>query len=109
SSAVIVSEPIVAPSLTLASTSGDGSYHISWNSVGNTSSYVLEENGQALSSISSTSKSFSGGSAKGNGTYSYRIKACNPVGCSAFSSTKTVDVALAPGVPSSITVPEAAV
>jgi RHS repeat-associated protein len=95
---------------TVPATDGDGSYAISWSTVADAASYELQEsiNGGTWSTIQNTgatSKSFSGATAKGNGSYSYQVRACNAVGmCSGYTAVKTTHVALAPGVPASINI-----
>lgn len=107
SSNINVSTPSSVPSLTLPSTSGSGSYGVSWSSVANSTSYTLQErvgsgSWSTVQSSSSRSKSFSG---KLDNSFGYRVRACNRVGCTAFSSAKTIHVALTPSVPSSLSVP----
>jgi len=86
---------------------GDGSYSISWNQGGGLyTSYTLQEqtNGGSWITIqdsASTSKTISG---KGNGTYGYQVKGCVSLGCSDYTSLRTVDVAIAPSVPASISI-----
>ncbi|HEX5055043.1 MAG TPA: hypothetical protein VFX02_00955, partial [Gammaproteobacteria bacterium] len=86
---------------TVPATDSNGSYSISWSTVSTSTKYELQEsvNGGSWSTIqntSATSKSFSG---KTSGSYGYQIRACNADGCSAYSETKTTDVAIVPGVP----------
>jgi hypothetical protein len=64
-------------------------------------SYPLQEqvNGGGWATIqtsSATSKALSG---KANGSYGYRVQACNAGGCGPWSSTGTITVALVPAVP----------
>ena len=55
------------------------------------------------SSVSTaTSKALSG---KGNGTYTYRVEACNAGGCGAWSATHAIKVALTPAEPAAISAP----
>jgi hypothetical protein len=66
-----------------------GSFVVSWSSVTGAANYKLSENG-SLSTLTTTSKSFSG---KSNGTYTYQVQACGSNGlCGGFSQTKTVIV-----------------
>ncbi|WP_231926315.1 RHS repeat-associated core domain-containing protein [Shewanella benthica] len=85
------------PSLTLASTDLDGTYSVSWGSVSVATSYELDGEQKGIiysgSSRSLTRTNPSGG-------YSYKVRACNSFGCSAYSSTKTIAVNIKPGVPS---------
>ena len=91
------------PSVTSPSSGSNtsGSYAVSWTSVTNATSYVLEEKvgtgswAEAQDS-SSTTKSYSG---KALGSYHYRVKACKGSStCGGWSSTRTVTVEL--GTPS---------
>jgi hypothetical protein len=64
----------------------------SWTSVASATSYQLEENANGSGNWTSvyngmaTSTSFF----RNNGSYSYRVKACNANGCGAYSSTKSI-------------------
>jgi len=96
-------------SLSHASSGGDNNaaFTVSWGAAtGNITAYQLQQriNGGAWTTIhnaSGTSKSRSG---LANGTYQYRVKACNGSTCSGYGTTKTVYVAITPGVPASISV-----
>jgi YD repeat-containing protein len=99
--------PASAPSLSVPASSSTGSYTVSWGSVGGATTYTLQEqvNGGGWTTVqatSATSESFSG---KGNGSYGYRVQACNTGGCGPWSSTGTVTVALAPAAPATVTAP----
>lgn len=102
SSAVAVTvPPTSAPSLSVPTSSGSGSYAVSWSAVSGAASYPLQEqvNGGSWVTIqtsSATSKALSG---KANGSYGYRVQACNAGGCGPWSSTGTITVALVPPVP----------
>lgn len=79
-----------------------------WQSVAEATRYVLEEstNGGAWVQVGSgnvLNASFSG---KDSGTYSYRAKACNDIGCSAPSLVATVTVALLVPLTPTLTMPE---
>lgn len=85
--------PQVPGGLTATSPDADGNYVVSWDSVSTASSYTLERqpNGgskttQSTSTISVPESSMSSGS------YSYRVRACNAVGCSSYSSAVIVAV-----------------
>lgn len=93
--------PSSAPSLSVPATSNTGSYTVSWGAVTSATSYTLQEqvNGGGWTTIqtsSATSDAFSG---KGNGSYGYRVQACNAGGCGPWSGTGTVTVTLIPAVP----------
>src|SRR5690606_11151860 len=73
--------------ISVPASSSTGSYTISWSATAGATGYELYEatnssfTGEVLAySGGATSNAFSG---KGNGTYYYRVKACNAAGCSA--------------------------
>ncbi|QRP64039.1 fibronectin type III domain-containing protein [Rhodanobacter sp. FDAARGOS 1247] len=104
---VVTHPPVSAPSLTAPASSASGSYTVSWSGVPGPVSYTLQEqvNGGSWATIQNngtTSKAISG---KGNGSYGYRVQACNVSGCGPWSATDTTTVLLPPAAPSSITVP----
>ncbi|WP_083491953.1 hypothetical protein [Stenotrophomonas chelatiphaga] len=91
--------PAAAPVITLAASNTNGSYNISWNAVGGAVEYRLEErvgtgSWVSLQAEAATLRAISG---KGNGTYGYRVQACNGGGCSAWSAEKITTVLLVPG------------
>ncbi len=111
SSTITVAKPALVPGFTLAGTSDNGDYTVSWGSVGNTASYQLQEkvgNGTWSRVGNTSSRFFEPEPRKTNGTYSYQVRACNAAGCSSYTPVKTIIVARTPGVPSSITVPTSA-
>lgn len=98
--------PPAAPTLTVPTTSTNGSYTVSWTTAAG-ATYNLQEqvNGGAWTAAYSgnaASKAFSG---KANGTYGYRVQACNGAGCGAYSTVKSVTVLYVPAAPATITVP----
>ena len=81
------------PALTVPSTDSNGRYRVSWTSVSGATSYRLEEKSGSgsFSNIytgSSTSRNITG---KADGTYSYKVRACNST-CGGWSSTRSVRV-----------------
>lgn len=99
--------PDAIPALTAPATSTTGSYTLSWTAPGGAETYILQEsvNGGAWTDVYSgaaLSKAYTG---KVAGDYGYRIKACNPAGCTGFSATKTVQVASVPATAPTLTVP----
>lgn len=88
-----------APALTTPATSSTGAFTVSWSAVALATNYRLElqKDGGSWSQIYSaagTSTPFSG---LGNGSYAYRVRACNAVGCGGYSSAATTVVTLPPG------------
>ena len=105
--------PGTPASISVPSSSTTGSYTISWGSAsGTVTAYNLYEatnssfSGQTLvHSGTATSKALSG---RGNGTYYYRVRACNGPACSGYrTGGNPTTVTLPPGVPASISVPSA--
>lgn len=104
---VPVNEPAGAPSLSVPSTSSNGSYNVSWSAITDATSYTLQEqvNGGAWATAQSSSALSWVASGKGNGSYGYRVQACNSSGCGAWSTTASVTVLLPPPAPTSLSVP----
>jgi len=90
--------PTASPILTVPGSSTTGSYVVSWTGVSGASSYTLQEqvNGGAWSSVQSNSSGSWNTSGKANGTYGYRVQACNAVGCGPFSVVSSIVVAIPP-------------
>ncbi|MGS2724817.1 Ig-like domain-containing protein [Porticoccus sp. GXU_MW_L64] len=108
SSNTVVTAP-TAPSAPNAPTNdNNGAYSVAWSSVSGAAHYDLQRqtNGGSWTTIAdnttSTSRSESG---LGSAIYGYRVRACSTAGCSAYSSVDTTQVAIKPGVPSSISTP----
>jgi YD repeat-containing protein len=88
--------PIPAtPSLTTPSTNATGSYTVSWNAVSNATSYTMQEqvNGGGWTTVSASAAT-SWAASVPNGTYGYRVQACDVTGCSAWSGTSTTVVTI---------------
>ena len=101
--------PSSAPStFTVPSSDTNGSYSLSWSAVSTATTYTLQERvgSGSWSTIQNTSSRSRNISGKGNGTYSYRVRACNGSGCSSYSSIKSTTVLLPPAnAPTTFTVP----
>jgi parallel beta-helix repeat protein len=74
----------------------DGNYTVCWSSVSSATTYTLEEDTSSsfsrptiVYSGSETSKEITG---KINGTYYYRVKACNECGCSKWSNIEDINI-----------------
>jgi len=98
-SATSASNPPSTPTLNdPGTTDTDGSYTVSWSSVSGATSYTLEED--TSSSFSSPSVVHSGAgtskdvSGKIDGTYYYRVKACNAESCSGWSNVEDIEVSI---------------
>jgi len=99
--------PTSAPGISVPATALNGNFTVSWTSVASATSYTLEQSkdGAAWSGVYSgaaLSKAFSN---VGAGTFSYRVKACNPAGCAAYSVTGTVTPLYPPGAAATPSVP----
>ena len=85
----------------------DGHYTISWGATGPATSWTLEEATLLKSGWSGWGVAYSGSATSQNnpdaitGSYEYRAQGCNSVGCTAWSSAVTVQVASAGGGSSS--------
>ncbi|GLX78741.1 hypothetical protein tinsulaeT_20810 [Thalassotalea insulae] len=77
------------PSLNVPSSDSDGTYSVSWGAVSGATSYEL------VGELSGTLYKGSGRTVvrtKPNGTYYYKVRACNSSGCSAYSAKKGITV-----------------
>ena len=105
---VVTLPPTSAPSLTVPASSTTGSYTVSWGSVATATSYTLQmssNGGSTWSTATSGNVTSWAASGQGNGSYVYRVEACNVGGCGAWSSTGTMTVLLPPASAPSLTVP----
>ncbi|NKB39016.1 MAG: hypothetical protein GKR93_17935 [Gammaproteobacteria bacterium] len=94
--------PGVPVSLTAPASNTDGIYTVSWSAAsGTVATYTLEEqfNGGSWTVVQNTSALNMNITGRGDGTYTYRVKACNASGCSASTSTISVAVLLVPSAP----------
>ncbi|WNL46179.1 hypothetical protein RKE25_00675 [Dyella sp. BiH032] len=109
SNALVVTHPPTGiPTLSVPSNSTSGSYAVSWTAVSTATSYTLQEStngGGTWSTAQSNGGTSWSTSGRGNGSYSYRVQACNVGGCGGWSSTGTTTVLLPPPMPASISVP----
>ncbi|TQV70542.1 fibronectin type III domain-containing protein [Exilibacterium tricleocarpae] len=91
--------------ISVPSSSSNGSFSVSW---GSSSGYVLRyELSQNRTGTSLWGNVYSGRALSktvsvSDGSYRYRVRACNNVGCSGFRYSGTVTVASRPSTPSSI-------
>jgi hypothetical protein len=86
--------PPVPGSFTAPAANTSGAYAVSWGGISGVDRYTLQErigsrNWTTVQDTAATSRSFSG---KGNSRYSYRVRACAAVGCSAYTAAQTVNV-----------------
>jgi YD repeat-containing protein len=104
---VPVNEPAGAPTLSVPSSNGTGSYTVSWSAVTGATSYTLQEqvNGGAWATVQGSAATSWAAGGKSNGSYGYRVQACNSSGCNAWSNVASVTVLLPPPAPVSISAP----
>jgi YD repeat-containing protein len=90
--------PTAAPALSSPGLSNNGGYAVSWTAVAAASSYGLQQqvNGGSWSTIQTNGATSWSASGEGDGTYSYRVQACNAGGCGPWSSTSTTTVEYPP-------------
>lgn len=98
------------PVISLPSFSNSGSYTVSWNSVAHASRYVLQQQDGAgawanVQDGAATAWSVTG---RGEGSYAYRVAACQADACGGWSAVAQVVVALPPAGSPVPTVPSAA-
>ena len=100
---VVVPVPIPAtPSGISGPSTATGSFVLSWSSVSGATTYRLQElvPGGSWAIIQNSSTASRTINPPADGTYQYRVSACNSSGCSSYSSpAKTVQVTLPPPVP----------
>ena len=94
--------PGAAPSLSAPSSNNTGSYTVSWAGVSGASSYILQQqiNSGAWQTVESTASTAWSAIGKSNGTYGYRVQACNSSGCGPWSGTAAIAVKVVPVAPS---------
>lgn len=99
--------PAGVPTLTAPATSNTGGYAVSWTAVTHATTYQLQERlGSAgWSSIHDASARSKAVSGKENGTWNYRVRACNADGCADWSAQTGVQVTLPPSVAPGLSVP----
>jgi murein DD-endopeptidase MepM/ murein hydrolase activator NlpD/fibronectin type 3 domain-containing protein len=94
----IGSEPPPSPPTlnSINNADGDGNYTVSWSNISGVTSYVLQEDDNALfpspSEVHNGSGTLWNASGKDNGVYHYRVKACDASNCSGWSNTQSVTV-----------------
>jgi len=97
---ILVWAPDTPSAITGPTSDPDGSYSLSWGSLSGASTYELERalNGGAWAQIQATSATTRNEVSLPVGDYSYRVRACNFVGCSEYTDVHIVSVVPA-GVP----------
>jgi hypothetical protein len=80
---------------------------VSWTTVAFATRYELQErlgtgSWATIQDGAGTTRAFSG---KANGSWGYQVRACNALGCAAWSAVSTVDVAVPPSSAPALTAP----
>lgn len=98
--------PVAPVSISVPGTSS-GAISVSWPAGARATSYTLEQsfNGGAWSAIYNGSATSSSFSVSSTGSYGYRVKSCNALGCSGYTTSGTVAVTIPPGSAPSLSVP----
>ena len=97
-----------APAVLNASAAADfNSINLSWSSAATATSYTLQEsyNGGSWVAYYTGSATSLNAPVSADGTYAWRVEACNTNGCSVFTSGPTVTIIHTPTVPAAISVP----
>jgi len=104
---VVTFAPTGSPSLTAPSNSATGSYTVSWSGVAGASTYLLQQqvNGGSFTAVQNSAATSWAASGETNGSYGYRVQACNAGGCGPVSGVSTVLVTQAPASPGGVTAP----
>jgi hypothetical protein len=111
--AAVANVPDVPASITVPFSSIDGSYTVSWGTAAGVGNYELYE--ATDSGFSDPTMVYSGTDLssvfanKPSGTYYYRVRACNDVGCGGYRTGTSGIVVSAPSAPASITVPSSSI
>lgn len=102
SSIRVVRPPAAAPGISAPGISSNGSFLVSWTGVSGATVYRLAEsaNGGVWSEIQAVANTTMLLSAKPDGSYVYRVSACNEGGCGPFSMNAAVLVVRPPSAPS---------
>lgn len=96
----VVGPPTLEPVISAPAVVNVPYYGINWTIPGNAESFVLQESANGGGWTTVHSGAHNGFAAdRGNGSYSYRVQACNFVGCGLFSGVATVTVSLPPAMP----------
>jgi len=99
--------PATAPTLSVPASGYNGSYRVQWTSASGATSYALEQslNGGAWTVAYSGAALLANLSGQAAGSYGYRVRGCNPIGCGPYSATTTVQVIYPPGMVGTLTAP----
>lgn len=103
----VQSAPSGIPNLTVPATSTTGSYTVSWTAVAAATSYELQEsvNGGTYTRLEDGAGLSLAVSGRQTGMWRYRVRACNPAGCGAYSEIKAIEVTVPASAVPRLTVP----
>lgn len=97
--------PVGTPVLSAPASGINGNYTLNWADVQGAAKYVLETfDGSAWTVLSDSTATSFAVAGKPAGSYRYRLKACNPQGCTAYSAEVVVVALYAPAA-TSVSVP----
>jgi YD repeat-containing protein len=103
---VTVARPPAEPASINVPSTSSGNLTVSWPGVSGASSYTLQhqKNGGSWSTLYSGSATSHAVTETSNGSYAYRVEACNAGGCSGYRTSGTVTVTLpaAPAAPTGV-------
>ncbi len=96
----VVGAPTLEPVISAPGLVNVTNYAFSWSTPANTEYFILQEsaNGAGWVTLLSDGRT-SVGVSRGNGSYAYRVQACNFVNCGPWSGIATVNVVLPPPMP----------
>lgn len=98
--------PGSAPTLSGPSSSTNGSFTLSWNTISGATRYQLNQNLSGTLTVPYNAGGTSWSSSNlANGTYNYQVFACNVAGCGPGSNGVAVSVLHVPAAPASVTAP----
>lgn len=107
---VVSTVPGVPSSITTPGSDNDGAFSVSWGAAsGTVTGYKLQQqvDGGSWGEIYSGTSRSKAVSGLVDGTYKYRVRACNSLGCGGYRTAGNTTLVLhAPGIPSSITITE---
>ncbi|WP_367346186.1 RHS repeat protein [Stenotrophomonas bentonitica] len=97
-------QPPGGTSVSVPTSSNTGSYPVTWNPAALATEYRLEQNhnGSGWVEVQRDGSTLRNVSGAGDGTWSYRVLACNQAGCSGYSNTAAISVSLPPPTPSMV-------
>lgn len=101
STVTVLMPPTSAPNLSVPGNSNTGSFTVNWSLVATAASYTLQESvdGAGWSTVLTANVTTWNTNSRSNGTYTYRVQACNTGGCGPWSPNGSISVIMVPGTP----------